>query len=79
MSDLGSRFIEAQDEPIELDGRLVHMSHLMTPLPAGVLKLWMRPTRDLEQGVGISADGGWAIPRSPSMPALAQVARPAMT
>lgn len=143
VSDLGSRFIQAHGEPIELDGRLVHMSHLMT-LPTGVLKLWMRPTRDLEQGVGISADGGWlivngekskrfalwtstapecveiavkplrgrehlsvrvwksgratagarrwrgyrtlvcslnpkAIPRSPSMPALAQVARPSMT
>jgi hypothetical protein len=61
MSDLGSRFIEAHGGPIEFDGRLVHMSHLMTPLPAGVLKLWMRPARHLEQGVGISAEGGWLI------------------
>jgi hypothetical protein len=61
VSDLSSRFIEAHGEPIELDGRLVYMSHLMTPLHAGVLKLWMRATRDLEQGVGISADGGWLI------------------
>lgn len=61
VTDLGSRFIEAHGEPIELDGRLVHSSHLMTPLPAGVLKLWMRPIRDLEQGVGISADGGWLL------------------
>ncbi len=61
VTDLGSRFIESHGEPIELDGRLVHPSYLMTPLPAGVLKLRMRPTRDLEQGVGISADGGWLL------------------
>jgi hypothetical protein len=59
VSDLGSRFMESRGEPIELDGRLVHMSHVMTPLPAGVLKVRMRATGELEQGVGISADGGW--------------------
>jgi hypothetical protein len=35
------------------------MSHVMTPLPTGVLKVRMRATGELEQGVGISADGGW--------------------
>ncbi|WP_406051574.1 hypothetical protein [Kribbella sp. NBC_00889] len=58
MSDLGSRFVESRGEPIELDGRLVPMSHVMAPLPAGVLKVRMRATGDLQQGVGISADGG---------------------
>ncbi|TCO37327.1 hypothetical protein EV646_1245 [Kribbella antiqua] len=61
MSDLGSRFVESRGEPIELDGRLVHMSHVMSPLPAGVLKIRMRTTGDLEQGVGVSADGGWLM------------------
>ncbi|TDO47568.1 hypothetical protein EV651_1247 [Kribbella sp. VKM Ac-2571] len=59
MSDLGSRFVESRGEPIALDGRFVHMSHVMAPLPAGVLKVRMRATGDLEQGVGIRADGGW--------------------
>lgn len=35
------------------------MSHVMGPLPAGILKLRMRASGGLEQGVGISADGGW--------------------
>jgi len=35
------------------------MSHVMAALPAGVLKVRMRPTGKLEQGVGISADRGW--------------------
>jgi len=61
VSDLGSRFVESRGEPIELDGRLVHMSHVMAPLPAGVLKVRMRANGDLEQGVGISALGGWLI------------------
>ncbi|MFG1626724.1 hypothetical protein [Kribbella sp. NPDC049227] len=59
MSDLGSRFVESRGEPIEVDGRLVHLSHVMAPLPAGVLKVRMRAAGDLEQGIGISADGGW--------------------
>jgi hypothetical protein len=59
VSDLGSRFVESRGEPIELDGRLVHLSHVMAPLPVGVLKVRMRATGDLEQGVGISAAGGW--------------------
>lgn len=60
MTDLGSRFIESGGEAIELEGQLVHMSYVMGPMPAGVLKLRMRAKGDLvEQGVGISADGGW--------------------
>jgi hypothetical protein len=35
------------------------MSHVFTSLPVGVLKLRMRATGKLEQGVGIKADGGW--------------------
>lgn len=35
------------------------MSHVMTALPAGVLTLRMYPTGDLDQGVGLDADGGW--------------------
>ena len=58
MTDLGSRFIESRAEPIEHDGRLVYIARVLGPVPAGVLRLRMRAKDDLEQGVGISADGG---------------------
>lgn len=59
VTDLGSRFIESRGDPIELDGQLVHMSHVLGPLPAGLLDLQMHVSGDLKQGVGISANGGW--------------------
>ncbi|MGF9754542.1 hypothetical protein AAII07_05025 [Microvirga sp. 0TCS3.31] len=59
MTDLGSRFIESRGHPIEHDGQLVHIAWVLGPVPAGVLRLRMRAKGDLEQGVGISADGGW--------------------
>ena len=51
--------MESGGEAIELEGQLVHMSHVLGPIPAGVLELWMRAKGDHDQGVGISADGGW--------------------
>lgn len=59
ITDLGSRFIESGGEAVELDGQMVHMSYVFGPLPAGVLELRMCAQGDLEQGVGLSADGGW--------------------
>lgn len=59
MTDFGSEFIKSQGEPIEYEGELVHMSHVVGPLPAGVLTIRMRANGDLEQGVGVSVDGGW--------------------
>lgn len=51
--------MQSAGEAIELEGQLVHMSYVLGPVPAGVLELRMRAKGDLEQGVGISADGGW--------------------
>ena len=46
-------------EPIELDGRTVHMSYVLGPVPTGVMTIRMRPSGELEQGVGLSAEDGW--------------------
>lgn len=59
MTDFGERFIQSGGEAIEHDGQLVHMSHVMGPLSSGVLNFRMLARGVLEQGVGISADGGW--------------------
>ncbi|WP_210441309.1 hypothetical protein [Nocardioides xinjiangensis] len=59
MTDLGARFVDSGGEPVELDGQLVHMSYVFGSLPAGVLELRMTAQGSQEQGVGLSADGGW--------------------
>jgi hypothetical protein len=59
VTDFGSQFIESRGEAVEYEGQLVHMSHVMGPFPSGWLTLRMRATSDIEQGVGLSVDGGW--------------------
>ena len=61
MTDLGARFIESDGEPVELDGHLVHMSYVFDSLPAGVMELRMTAKGEQEQGVGLSAEGGWLV------------------
>jgi hypothetical protein len=66
VSNLGSQFMESRGEPIEVDGRLVHLSHLMAPLPAGVLKVRMRAAGNLEQASAsarMGLDDGLGIER----------------
>lgn len=58
MTDLGDRFIQARGGPIDHDGQRVHIAWVLGPVPAGVLTLRMRAKGDVEQGVGISAEGG---------------------
>jgi hypothetical protein len=59
VTDFGSQFIESQGRPIDYEGKSVHMSYVSGPLPKGVVTIRMTARGELEQGVGVSVDGGW--------------------
>lgn len=61
MDDLSSRFIASRGEPIEVEGRLVHMSYVVGPSSSRRPIGRMRPSGELEQGIGFRTDNGWLL------------------